>query len=100
MPVDSTKNNAEAFGAFLSLPKQQRFLCSLTKHSFILPSDFSKKSREWFFPSVHLDDPDASYHFIHDANSVVSKDCCSTPAKKQKQHSLVVLLCITVIYQK
>ncbi len=46
------------------------------------PSDFSEQICERFLPRVHLDDPDASHHFIHDADFIVSKNCCFAPAKK------------------
>lgn len=48
-----------------------------------LPSDGGDYSREGELPRVHLDDPDARHHFIHDADSVVGQHCRFAPGENQ-----------------
>ena len=66
-----------------------------------LPSDFCNQSREWFFPGIHFDDPDTGHHFIHNADSVVTKDCRFTPAKKYNSNlgfSFFIMLGKTTVF--
>lgn len=59
-----------------------------TQHLFVLssplPSDIGDQRRERHLPRVHLDDPDAGHHFVHDADSVVGQHGRFAPLKRKK----------------
>lgn len=60
--------------------------CSMPElHVSSSPSHCSNDTRERLLPGVHLDDPDARHHFVHDADPPVGMNGRFAPAKTNKQ---------------